>query len=337
MTIRQDLAIGLDLGGTKILAALISRDGETVSEIENETSKQSKEEVTNSIFHTINRLLENAKVDRKRIKGIGIASAGIIDSKQKVIKFASNLGLENYPIGALLECHYELPVQLCNDANASAIAEWIWGAGKGKENLIYITVSTGVGAGIISNGSLVTGTSDSAGEFGHTSIMHQGIRCECGNRGCLEKYTSGTAIVNTAYQRLLTGEESSLQKWIFDGTTITNKHIAVAASEGDAFSINLLQEVGRILGTGVNNLIHLFNTEVIVFGGGVMNMSSFILPAIKETVRQYGIFHMVKDVAIEKTILGKRGGVMGASGLFFTNESTKEDATTNLKILSHEK
>jgi glucokinase len=325
MAILQDLAIGLDLGGTKILAALISRDGEIISETESETSKQSKEDVSISILHTINRLLENDRVDRNRIKGIGIASAGIIDSKQNVIKFANNLGLENFPIGSLLEQNYQLPVKLCNDANAAAIAEWIWGAGRGKENLIYITVSTGIGAGIISNGSLVTGIHDSAGEFGHTSIMHQGVLCKCGNRGCLERYASGTAIVNNAYQRLVVGEKSVLQKLLNEGTEITNKQIAAAAAEGDVFSINLLKEVGGFLGTGVNNLIHLFNTEVIVFGGGVMNMSPFILPSIKETVRENGIFHMAKDVDIEMTTLGKRGGVMGASGLFFTNEATEDE------------
>jgi glucokinase len=109
-----------------------------------------------------------------------------------------------------------------------------------------------------------------------------------------------------------------------EGVDITCKEIAAAAEDGDPFSLNLLKEVGETLGTGVINLIHLFNTEVIVFGGGVMNMSEFILPSIKKTVREYGIPHMAKEVVIETTVLGKMAGVMGASGLFFTNEEADE-------------
>ncbi|MFC0472543.1 ROK family protein [Halalkalibacter kiskunsagensis] len=313
-----DVAIGLDLGGTKILAALISKDGKVINQTESETSKQGQDGIYTTILTTITKLLVIEDINPNRLKGIGVASAGIIDSTQNVIQYAKNLGMKNFPIGSLLEAHFQLPVKLVNDANAAAVAEWIWGAGRKKRNLVYITVSTGVGAGIISNGRLLTGANDCAGEFGHISIMHNGIQCECGNRGCLEKYTSGTAIAKIANERLLAGESSSLGS--IKSGDVTSKHLAAAAEEGDVFSINLLKEVGEYLGTGVNNLIHLFNPEVIVFGGGVMNMSRFIVPSIKEAVRTYGISHMAKGVTIETSTLGKKAGVMGASGLFFAND-----------------
>lgn len=321
-----DLAIGLDLGGTKILAALISRDGEILGEFECQTATKEQSDTSANILFAIDSLLRETAADRRRIKGIGVATAGIIDSGQKVINFANNLGMENFPIGSMLEAHFQLPVRLCNDANAAAIGEWIWGAGRGKQNLIYITVSTGVGSGIISNGQLITGINDSAGEFGHISISHNGILCECGNKGCLEKYASGTAINKRANELLKNGETSSLlpvsEK---EQLEVTNKEIGTAAKVGDPFSRRLLKETGEYLGTGVISLIHLFNTEAVIFGGGVMNMSEFILPSIKETVSKYGIAKLVNDVEIKKSVLGSNAGVMGASGLFFLNES--EDLT----------
>nr|WP_309101857.1 ROK family protein [Fredinandcohnia onubensis] len=321
---KKDLAIGVDLGGTKLLVALISIEGKIIKELECKSSKHGADHISVTLINAINQLVEN--IDRGRLRGIGVASAGVIDSKRNEIVYANNLGLENYAIGALLKDHYDLPVRVCNDANSAAIAEWIWGAGKGKRNLIYITVSTGIGAGIISDGRLITGNQDSAGEFGHITIVHKGERCECGNRGCLERYASGTALAKLANQRLK--DQCSLLQDLKTGSEVTNKEIAVAAGKGDPFSISLLREVGEYLGAGVTSLIHLFNTEAIVFGGGVMNMSDFILPTVKEYVTENSITQMSREVVICKTVLGKRAGVMGASGLFFQNE--KAETSTNV-------
>ncbi|WP_162800346.1 ROK family protein [Oceanobacillus zhaokaii] len=319
----KDLAIGLDLGGTKILAALISRQGEILGEFECKTSAGEKRDAAANILFAINSLLADTAADRNRIIGIGVASAGIIDSEQKIIHYAKNIGLKNFPIGTLLEDNLQLPVRLSNDANAAAVGEWIWGAGRGKQNVIYITVSTGVGSGIISNGQLITGIHDSAGEFGHITISHDGILCECGNRGCLEKYASGTAINERANQLLKNGETSSLLSIIEKGLVVTNKEIDAAAKQGDLFSIRLLKEAGEYLGMGVISLIHLFNTEAVVLGGGVMNMAAFILPSIKETVAKYGIPKMVNGVEIKESALGNKAGVIGAAGLFYLNNDAQ--------------
>jgi len=316
---KKDLTIGVDLGGTKLLVALISVDGKVIRELECKTSIHDADHISFTLINAIKQLIDH--VDRSRLRGIGVASAGVIDSKRKKIVYANNLGLENYPIGALLEGHFQLPVRVCNDANSAAIAEWIWGAGIGKRNLIYITVSTGIGAGIISDGKLINGIHDSAGEFGHITIVHKGERCGCGNRGCLEQYASGTALERLANQRLKCS--TSLLHDLKTGTTVTNKEIALAAEKGDPFSISLLHEVGEYLGAGVTSLIHLFNTEAIVFGGGIMNMSDFILPTVEEYVRENSITQMSKGVVISKTVLGRRAGIMGASGLFFLHDESE--------------
>ncbi|MEH7307886.1 ROK family protein [Neobacillus drentensis] len=312
----EELAIGLDIGGTKILTALVSKDGEVVSKLQCDT-KGGNELIGDQIMDAILALLEEAEIEMKRIKGIGIATAGVIDSKKKEIIYASNLNLANFPIGNLLEKKLGLPVQLYNDANAAAVGEWMWGGGKGKSNLIYITVSTGIGAGIISNNSLLTGGHDSAGEFGHISINLSGPPCPCGNKGCLENYASGTAISKIARERLENGAESHY--FSAKNSNLTAVDIFRAAKMGDSFSIGFLEEIGEYLGLGIINLIHLFNTEAVILGGGVMNESELLLPSIRRTVQKHGITSMVEQVNIEKSKLGNYACVVGATGLFFSH------------------
>ncbi|MCM3116518.1 ROK family protein [Neobacillus sp. MER 74] len=314
MKATEEFAIGLDIGGTKILSALVSENGEVVSKIQCDT-KGGAENFSQQIIFAIESLLEKDAIEMNRIKGIGIATAGVIDSKKKEILYASNLGLENFQIGNVLERRFGLPVQLYNDANAAAVGEWLWGSGKGKHNLIYITVSTGIGAGIISNDSLLTGSHDSAGEFGHISINLHGPVCPCGNKGCLENYASGTAIADIARQRLANGEVSLYFTEELDQLTAVD--ICATAKMGDSFSIGLLKEVGESLGLGIINLIHLFNTEAVILGGGVMSESELILPSIRSTVQKHGIQSMVEQVKIEKSTLGSYACVVGATGLFF--------------------
>lgn len=322
LKLKEDLAIGLDIGGTKIRAALISENGEIIDSKQCATLNGQGEKVfINQIISLIGELIQEMKVNRNRIRGIGIATAGVIDSKNKKIIFANNLGVKNFPIGDLLEKYFKLPVRIYNDANAGAVGEWLWGGGKGKENLIYITVSTGIGAGIISNGRLVTGSKDSAGEFGHMSIDFNGPLCPCGNRGCLENYASGTAITRMARERLKKNRKNQLVS--LSENEVTAIEVSKAASKGDSFSIELLDEVAEYLGIGIINLIHLFNPEVVILGGGVMNDSELLLLSIKRRILDRGIFEMVRHVNVHNSVLGKNASVIGSVGMFF-NELTNK-------------
>jgi glucokinase len=321
---KQDLAIGLDLGGTKILAALIKKNGDILHKFECETfADQGENVVIERVLSAVQKVLEGNEYNQTCIRGIGIATAGVIDTNRNEVVVANNLGWKNVPIGRLIYERFGVPIRLNNDANAAAVAEWIWGAGAGKKNLIYITVSTGVGAGMISNGHLITGAGNSAGEFGHISIEPDGPLCNCGNRGCLENFTSGTALAKIARERLMNGETSEyFIELITNGSVITAKDIGEAAKQGDRFSIQLLNKAGYYLGVGVTNLIHLFNTEAVIFGGGVMNTAENLLPIIKQTVQERGIRAMIENVKIEKSIIGIEAGVKGAAGLFFIDEET---------------
>lgn len=315
----EEYAIGLDLGGTKILAELLNREGQIVSQEQLPTSPEDGDEaVIARVLAAIESVMSDKNVNRRRVRGVGIASAGVINSESSEVIFASNLGWKNVPIGKLIQEQFDLPVRLMNDANASAVAEWMWGAGKGTKNMIYVTVSTGVGAGIICDGRLLSGNDGSAGEFGHISIDWNGPICRCGNRGCLENYASGTAIENIARMRLAT-EAFSFSGSVLEGcTNPTAKQIGEAALEGDRHSIELVKEAGFYLGVGATNLIYLFNPEVIVFGGGVMNTAPIMLQEIEKTVGERCLPGLASQVRIELNRLGTKSGVMGAAGLLFS-------------------
>jgi glucokinase len=325
----NDYAIGVDLGGTKILASLVDQNGNVLLKKECKTlSGHGEQSVLERLFWLIDSILDETSVNQKNIRGVGFATAGVINTETNEVVYANNLGWKSVSIGKLVFDRYGLPLRLCNDGNAAAVSEWIWGLGFDTENLIYITVGTGVGSGIISGGKLVVGNSDSAGELGHISIDLNGPPCVCGNSGCLENYVSGPAIAEGAKTRLTNGDKSDFlhEK---DGTFnyITSKHIGKAVEHGDSFSIHLLREIGFCLGVGVTNLIHLFNPEVIVFGGGVMNMADHLLPSIKETVDKRCIPAMGRKVRISQASFGSEAGIKGAAGLFFMETNCQHKGT----------
>lgn len=315
---RASLALGIDLGGTKILAALIDKQGKIYDSEEVPSQVEPGEQIIRDrVIPLMQTIWErNARV-RPSICGIGIATAGLVDTKTKTIKVAYNLGLKDAAIGHLLEQRFRLPVHIGNDANVAAIGEWMWGAGKGYRDVIYITVSTGIGCGIISGGRLVTGVGDSAGEFGHISIAWDGPKCACGNYGCLENYASGTAIARQARQIIREGEATKLAYGNVEA--LTAKEVAEAAIDGDGPAIRILQQAGKYIGAGVTNLIHLFDTEIIIFGGGVMKASQILLPVISETVQDRCIPAMKERVRLVSAMLGSEAGVKGAAGLVFSN------------------
>lgn len=311
---KEEYAIGLDLGGTKILAGLVDRTGRLIARKQLPTyAERGEKAVIERVLSATHDVLSASGIHPEKVRGVGIASAGVINSDSGEVIFASNLGWRNVPIGLLIGQRFGLPVRLFNDANGAAIAEWLWGAGAGTQNMIYVTVSTGIGAGVISDGRLVAGRDGSAGEFGHISIDWNGPPCRCGNRGCLENYASGTAIENAARHKLATTNEP-----------VTAKAISESALAGDPFSKQLIQQAGFYLGVGAANLIYLFNPEVIVFGGGVMNASALLLPEIEKSMRDRCIPGLANEVQVVTSQIGVEAGVMGAAGGVFSLDQPGE-------------
>lgn len=304
------------------MAAIVDHQGNILNQANAATqTEEAAETVIRRIGDLVQAVLDESGIGISRIRGIGIATAGIIDTERQMVIFASNLNWSDVPIGSMLEDRFGVSVQLINDANAAAVAEWAFGNARGTKDLIYVTVSTGVGAGIISGGRLITGVGDSAGEFGHISLDPEGPLCACGNRGCLENYTSGIALANMAREQLLNGATSSLlADNRNDLSRITAKEIGEAAARGDIMSMTLMKEAGYYLGVGLTNLIHLFNPQVIVIGGGVMKNGEMLLAEAKNVIRERSISRMANQASIQLTAIGAEAGVLGAAGMYYPSE-----------------
>ncbi|NRF95729.1 ROK family protein [Paenibacillus frigoriresistens] len=310
-------ALGIDLGGTKLLTALIRNDGYVIDTIEHRTVVHQGETALKEQLQTsVRELMQQVSISEERLCGFGVATAGVIDMKKAEIVFANNIGIRNAPIGTWLQEVCSLPVFLGNDANVAAVGEWLYGAGSGCRNVIYVTVSTGIGSGIIVDGKLITGAGDSAGEFGHISVDLMGPPCPCGGRGCLEIYASGTALSQFIVKRMEEGEHSAYLQPYFPA--ISSREIAQAAQQGDRLALQAFARIGYYLGAGLSNLIHILNPERIVLGGGVMQAAEYFMPTVERTLDELCIPKIRSQVQLSRSTLGAQAGIKGAAGLVFS-------------------
>jgi glucokinase len=311
----QKLILGVDLGGTKIAAALATTQGEIVVRGRRPTPAQAgPDAVINSICATINEVLSAKELRPSRLSGIGIAAAGIIDSANGKVIFSPNLpGWHEVPLREAIEQRFGIPAYLGNDANLAALGEWRFGVEKKVANLIYITVSTGIGGGIIADGKLYTGACGAAGEIGHMTIDVNGPRCRCGNIGCWETLASGTALAREAVKRITEGARTSIIELVGgDVSKIDAKIVDLAAKQGDELAQELVSHLGYYFGVGLANLVNIFNPELILVGGGVAKIGDLLLqPAIK-IVKGRAFSTSANAVEIKPAILGDDSGILGA-------------------------
>jgi glucokinase len=302
---------GIDLGGTKILAVLLDENGALLNKAEVSTNAQ---EGSEAVIQRMVRLINECLDEAHQLISIGVATAGTLNAQEGVVALASNLGWTDVPLGPKLEQAFGVPVSIENDANAAAYGEWAAGAGQGTKDCVYVTVSTGIGAGIVSAGRLVRGRDASAGELGHITIDWNGPKCPCGNVGCLELYASGTAIARQARQltEKIPGQAASLIEKA-GGNPITSRHVAEAASAGDDLSIRILQEAGQALGAGLVSIIHAMNPEVLIIGGGAASIGAPLLDPAKRVIEERAIRTMAAGVRIVSPMLGKEAGAIGAA------------------------
>ncbi|HYH01890.1 MAG TPA: ROK family protein [Bacillota bacterium] len=307
--------IGVDLGGTKIASVLTDSTGQIVASDKRPTNAAAgADEVVANIFDSIRSITKG--VSQECLQGIGIASPGPVDIKQGVIIDAPNLGWKNFAISEVLEAEFQIPCLLENDANAAAIGEWVFGAGKGLHDLIYITVSTGVGGGIICNNQILHGRDDAAGEIGHIIVEADGPYCKCGKKGCLEAISSGTAIAAAARRLIGEGRPSSILTKVQNNPALINTQIvAAAAAEQDPLAVEILNRAIYFLGIGVANLIQIFNPELIIIGGGVSKIGSILYEGVWQVVVENTFAHTVKDLMIVPPGLGDACGTIGAAAL----------------------
>jgi len=311
-------AIGIDLGGTKILTGLINQKGEIVNKIKVLTEvEKGKKNVITKIINSIKDVYKKSKVKikEKDIVGIAIGSPGPLNTKSGIIYFAPNLpGWKNVHLKDIIQQQIKFPVYIDNDANLAAYGEnWI-GCAKGVKYFLFITLGTGVGGGLVFNDEIYHGTDDAAAEIGHITIFPDGRKCNCGNYGCLETYSSAGGIVRNAEELIKKGEKTKLDLT----QELTSEKIYKTALKSDRVSIKSLEFAGKCLGIGISVVCALLNLDVVAIGGNVAEAGDFIFkPAIDETKKR--TFFPSNKVKIVKATLGTDAGMIGAAHLVFTN------------------
>lgn len=310
--------IGVDFGGTHLRAALVNEHGEILEQVKQETRAQlGPERVIDRIAAAVQDMARHLADGDSPVLGIGVVAPGPLDPFKGIILKAPNLpGWEDIPLASELRERTGLPVWAGNDANLAALAEHRYGQGRGLTDLIYLTVSTGIGSGMIINNRLLLGYQGLAGEAGHVQVIPDGPLCGCGNRGCVESVASGTNIAIEAEARLQRGLKSSLSTL---GRPPTAKDVSEAAEQGDEMSVYILRRAGRFVGITAANLIHIFNPQRIIIGGGVSNAGDLLLEPMRAACDRHVMEAYRGSYDIVRTQLGDRVGLLGAAALGFSS------------------
>ena len=315
----HELVIGIDIGGTKVAGGVVDDQGKVLSRARRDTPHRSMspDVVENTIVEVVDELFE--AVGRDRISAVGIGAAGFVAADRATVVFAPHLSWRHEPLQENLQRRVRVPITVDNDANAAAWAEWKFGAAQGESHLMIVNLGTGIGGGIVTDGQVQRGRFGIAGEFGHMQVVPNGLRCECGNRGCWEQYASGNALVREA--RSLIAARSPMATDLLasvgdDPANLTGALITAAAQAGDQTAIELLAEIGHWLGVGIANLAAAFDPGTFVVGGGVSAAGPLLLGPARETFRRQltgrGYRPQAEIVAAE---MGNEAGLIGAADL----------------------
>jgi glucokinase len=312
MTRSKGPVVAVDLGGTKYIAAVIGPGGKMLSRVYCPTlSHEGHARIIDRLAASIKEAVKEAGFKLHDMAGVGVAAAGIIDINRGLITEAPNLPKwRNIFLRDLLKDEFKIPVFVLNDASAAALGEHRLGAGRGLDNLIYMTVSTGIGGGMIINGELYNGADGSAAEVGHMIIQVDGPLCHCGHYGCLEAMASGTAIARMAEERLRSGWKSILSK---SRRKITAEDVAAAAKKGDVLACQVIDDAAGYLGIGMAGLVNLFNPQMIVVGGGVSALGERLLRPARKSMKQHAFKLPAGTVRVVRSALGADSGLMGAA------------------------
>lgn len=323
MTVREQFIVGIDLGGTNIAAGAMPTDG--TREIAMRMAPTHGEEGSGAVVERIVRMIEDVieqtraetGAERSDFLGVGIGSPGPLDRARGIVIESPNLGWRDFPLRDAVASRVSLPCALDNDANCATLGEWWCGAAKGGRNVVGMTIGTGIGGGLILDGKLYHGSSDGAGEIGHTTIDPTGRRCKCGNYGCLEAYASGPAIAERAREELEVDGHSILHTMV-DGdiSKITAQVVFEASKRGDPVATAVVRDTAHFLGVGLSNLINIFNPDMVVVAGGVTQAGDLLFDPLRAEVKRRAFKSSVDACRIVPGALPLSAGVVGAVATF---------------------
>jgi len=317
MAKRTEMVVAVDIGGTKILAALFPPDGKMLAGVSRLTlPREGVPAVIDRLCAAISALLLDNNVTASRLAGIGLACAGGIDTPRGMVVTPSpNLpGWVDVPLADIVQKKFGVPVFLLNDASAAALGEHRCGAGRGVNNLVLFTIGTGIGGGIIIGGELYPGAVGAAGEFGHMTVAADGPLCGCGNTGCLELFASARAVERDAIARLRRGEKSVLRDMVKgDFDSVTAVQVGEAARGGDPLAGDVIARAAYFLGVGMVNVVNIFNPELVVIGGGMAALGDMLIAPGRQMVAERAFSVSSGLVRIVTAALGNQAGVYGAA------------------------
>jgi glucokinase len=306
--------LGVDIGGSQIRSAIFDIEGQLLFRTQTTTPGESgPQAVIDSVLDRIAQALSSGRGD---VAGIGIGVPGPADPDTGKIYYPPNLpGWGTRSILDPVRDQFGLPTFVGNDANVAALGEQRFGAGKGILDLLYVTISTGIGGGIVSGGRLLTGWRGFAAEIGHQTLVIDGPKCSCGQRGHLEALASGPAIARYVIDAVRDGRKSIVKGLTEGPEEITAAHVAEAAQQGDSLASEAFQTCGMYIGIGLANLIHILEPQLILLGGGVTNAGDVLFDPIRSTVREHVMSEIFQNIAIERARLGDDVGLYGAAAL----------------------
>ncbi len=315
----KKILCGVDIGGTKLSTTLVRLDGSIMDKcIDCDHVDKPEKELVSQIEGNVRRLLRNNNLQESDLLGIGIGCAGHIRFKDGVIITTSNLkGFKNYPLRDTVQERFSVPVILDNDANAQAFGEFKFGAGKGYDGMVFLTISTGIGAGIIINNRLYRGLTGTAGEFGHTIVSPDSeLTCTCGNRGCLMAVACGMALPHLFKLKINEGKVSRLDlPPDFDYNKVDGKLLKQGLDLDDPVSKEIILDSAYYVGIGIYNIFQALNPPLIVLGGGLLSWGDFYLAQIKKTFYEYARDMIFDPFEIAVSRIGPDVGVIGAASL----------------------
>lgn len=313
--------LAFDLGGTKFAFGVVAENGEVIGVDKIETlAKQGPEQAIQRVNLAAQALLKKLNIKPQELVGIGIASPGPLDIAKGCVDGSPNLpGWTGYSIEKGLSSFFNLPARIDNDANAAALGEYKFGAGKNKKNMVYITVSTGIGGGAIVDGRLMRGANGNAAELGHLTLNIAGPACPCGANGCFEMYASGTAIARRTREAIHAGAQTKILDLAGNIEDITTHHILAALQKDDVLAKKIWNETTEYLGRGLAVVINTFNPELIVVGGGVTAAGDVLFKPVREKALHYAFPRLAAVCSIVPAGLGSNVGVVGAAACAFEN------------------
>lgn len=309
----------IDIGGTKILTGLIDQSGELVARKRIETlADRGAEDIIARTVTALRALLHEIGAPEEALEAIGCSIPGPLDCNSGIVHFSPNLGWRDVPFRDLMQRYFDVPVAIDDDAHCAALGEARMGAARGMDNAVYVTISTGIGAGIIIDGHIYRGAHGFAGEVGHMTIEAAGPPCSCGNFGCFEALASGSAIAARAKQAVIHGDQTMLSRFRDDLTQLSAEQVVNTAEKGDSVALRIIESAGRYAGIGLAAVASAFDPQVIVVGGGVMRSGGIMLEHARKSFLERTISPIGSLIPIVPAALGEESGLWGAAALRFS-------------------